>query len=55
MDVAELFGGEIKMLPEKPGDRKTVAIDLSRSEGELGWKAEVKLRDHVEEFKDSLK
>ena len=31
-DVAKLFGREIVMLPEKSGDRKTVAIDLTKTE-----------------------
>jgi UDP-glucose 4-epimerase len=53
-DVAALFGGEIQMLPEKPGDRKTVVIDLSKTEEELGWKADIRLEDHVKEFLDSL-
>jgi UDP-glucose 4-epimerase len=53
-DVAALFGGEIQMLPEKPGDRKTVVIDLSKTEEELGWKADIRLEDHVKEFLGSL-
>lgn len=53
-EVAEMFGGEILMLPEKPGDRKTVAIDLSKTEEELGWKASVRLQDHIREFLQRL-
>ncbi len=53
-DVAELFGGEIRMLPEKPGDRKTVVIDLSKTEEELGWTARIRLEDHVREFLNAL-
>jgi UDP-glucose 4-epimerase len=53
-EVAELFGGPIEMLPEKLGDRKTVAIDLSKTEEELGWKATIRLQDHVKEFLQSL-
>lgn len=48
-EVAEMFNGEIQMLPERPGDRKTVAIDLTKIE-ELGWKAEKSLRDEIKEF-----
>jgi len=54
-EVAEMFGGKIEMLPEKPGDRKTVAIDLTKTEEELGWKATVSLKDHIREFLESLK
>jgi len=53
-EVAEMFGGEILMLPEKPGDRKTVSIDLTKTEDELGWRAQVKLEDHIKEFLRSL-
>jgi UDP-glucose 4-epimerase len=53
-EVAELFGGEIIVLPEKPGDRKTVSIDLTKTEEELGWKANVRLEDHIAEFLKSL-
>jgi UDP-glucose 4-epimerase len=54
MDVAKLFGGEIKVLPEKPGDRKTVAIDLSKTEEELGWGTKVRLKDHIQGFLSEL-
>lgn len=53
-EVAEMFGGEIQMLPEKPGDRKTVAIDLTKTEEELGWKAMIRLEDHVRDFLKSV-
>ncbi|MCR4278608.1 MAG: NAD-dependent epimerase/dehydratase family protein [bacterium] len=53
-DVAELFGGEIQMLPEKPGDRKNVSIDLTKTEEELGWKASIRLEDHIRDFLGSL-
>jgi UDP-glucose 4-epimerase len=53
-EVAELFGGEIVMLPEKPGDRKNVSIDLSKTEEELGWRAQIRLQDHIAEYLKSL-
>lgn len=53
-DVAELFGGKVVMVPEKPGDRKTVVIDLTKTEEQLGWKALVRLEDHIQEFLQSL-
>lgn len=58
MDVAKLFvegdSSRIEMLPELPGDRKTVFIDLSKTEEELGWQAKIKLREHIEEFIKNL-
>lgn len=54
MDVARLFAdnndSKIVMIPELKGDRKTVAIDLSKTEEDLNWRAEVKLRDHISDF-----
>ncbi|MFZ2803648.1 MAG: NAD-dependent epimerase/dehydratase family protein [Patescibacteria group bacterium] len=54
-EVAEMFGGEIVLLAEKPGDRKTVAIDLTKTEDELGWKAEVALKEHIRVFLEELR
>jgi UDP-glucose 4-epimerase len=53
-EVAEMFGGEIMMLPEKPGDRKNVSIDLTKSEEELGWHAQIRLQDHISDFLKTL-
>jgi UDP-glucose 4-epimerase len=54
MDVAKIFTRgdmrKIEMLKELPGDRKTVSIDLSKTEEDLGWEAKVKLREHLENF-----
>ncbi len=58
MDVAKLFTNndltKIEMMPELPGDRKTVAIDLSKTEEDLGWQAQIKLREHISDFLQSL-
>ena len=51
LEVAKMFGGRIEMLPERAGNRQTSSIDLSRSEGELGWKAEKSIRDYIDNFK----
>jgi len=51
LDIAELFGGEVEMLPERPGNRMTSSIDLSRSSGELGWKAERSVKAYIEDLK----
>ena len=42
-DVAKLFGAEYEMVPERKGDRKTVSIDLSATEADLGWEAKTRL------------
>lgn len=47
LDIAKMFGGDIAMLPERKGNRMTASLDLSRSHGELGWKAEMSVKDYI--------
>lgn len=54
LELAQMFGGKIEMLPERKGNRMTASLDLSRSEGELGWKTEVKVKDYIKQFLASL-
>ena len=54
LDIAKMLGGDIEMLPERAGNRMTSSLDLSRSEGELGWRAEKSIKKHIEEFVVSL-
>jgi UDP-glucose 4-epimerase len=49
-EIAELFGGDIIMLPERKGNRMQTYIDVSRAKHEFGWKAENSLRDHIAYF-----
>jgi UDP-glucose 4-epimerase len=49
LEVAQMFGSEIRMLPERPGNRMSAAIDTSRAK-QLGWKQEHQLEDHIREF-----
>lgn len=50
LDIAKMFGGKIEMLPERAGNRQTSSIDLSRSGGELGWKAEKSVKMYIHDF-----
>ena len=54
LDIANAFGGEVVMLPERKGNRMSASIDFTRSRGELGWRAEIKVLDHIKEFIASL-
>lgn len=57
LDVAKLFDAkeaDVIMLPALLGDRKTVSIDLSKTEEELGWQAKINLRDHITNFLNTL-
>ncbi len=47
LELAQLFGTEIIMLPERPGNRTESSIDTSKSEM-LGWKATRELTDYIE-------
>lgn len=47
LDIAKMFDGNILMLPERAGNRMSSSIDLSRSEGELGWHAKKGLEDYI--------
>lgn len=48
LEIAKMFGGPIEMLPERPGNRMTSSIDLTKSEA-LGWKAERSIKDYIRE------
>jgi UDP-glucose 4-epimerase len=52
-EVAELFGGEIEMLPALPGERTKGRAGASKAT-ELGWTAKRDLADYVAEFKRNL-
>ena len=46
LEVANMFGGTVEMLPERKGNRMMADIDTSKTES-LGWKANNKLKDYV--------
>lgn len=47
LEVAEMFGGEIEMVPGRPGNRMTSGVDVRRAELELGWKPKHNLPDYI--------
>lgn len=47
LEVAEMFGGEIEMIPDRPGNRTSSLIDARRATLELGWKPERNLPDYI--------
>lgn len=50
LEVADLFGGKIEMLPERPGNRMTADIVTEKTEL-LGWKSEKNLKSYIESLK----
>ncbi len=53
LDVAKMFGGEIKMLPERKGNRMAGDLETAKTEKEFGWEAKIDLATHLKEFKKS--
>ncbi len=46
LEVANMFGGEIVMTPEKKGNRVSAKLDATKSNA-LGWSAKKSLRDYI--------
>jgi UDP-glucose 4-epimerase len=49
-EVAELFGGQIIMIPDRKGNRMTADVITQKTEA-LGWKSKNKLEDYIENLK----
>jgi len=49
-DIAQMFGGEIEMLPERQGNRMTADVVTAKTEA-LGWKSTKKIKDYIEEMR----
>ena len=47
LEVAELFGGEIQMLPERKGNRMTADVMTDKTKA-LGWSPKSTLADYIE-------
>lgn len=48
LEIADAFGGEVEMLPERPGNRMGADIDTSKAEA-LGWNVEQSVMDYIKE------
>lgn len=53
LEIAAMFGGEIKMLPERKGNRITADVVTSKTEA-LGWKPIHSVQNYIQNFKDEL-
>jgi UDP-glucose 4-epimerase len=47
LDVAKMFGGEVTMLPERPGNRMSSAVDIHRAQLELEWEPKYDLPSYI--------
>lgn len=50
LEVAQLFGGCVEMLPERPGNRMLADVITQKTQ-DLGWQASRKLDDYVEQLR----
>ncbi len=48
LEVADMFGGPITYLEERPGNRMSSGVDVHRAVLELGWKPRYALPDFIE-------
>jgi UDP-glucose 4-epimerase len=46
LEVAQMFGGPVEMLPERAGNRMDAWLNVARSQA-LGWKARRRLADYI--------
>lgn len=47
LEVADMFGGKINMLPERRGNRMTGGVKVQKTQ-DLGWKAQHSLIDYID-------
>ena len=53
LEVAKLFGGTIKMLPERKGNRMTADVVTAKTEA-LGWSPQRNLTDYIHNLRRNL-
>ena len=51
-EIAKMFGGKIKMIPERAGNRMDAEVYTSKTE-EIGWKCKNKIVDYIKELRDN--
>ena len=55
LELAKMFTDNIKMLPERKGNRMDSIVDTSKVEKEFGWKPEQTVREYIESIKKQKK
>ncbi len=53
LEVAEMFGGDVLVLPERPGNRMDSSIDTTNLRA-LGWVTKHSLKDYITRFRTEL-
>lgn len=49
LEIAQMFGAEIQMLPERKGNRMTAEVITEKTQA-LGWKPQKHIKDYIEQF-----
>jgi UDP-glucose 4-epimerase len=50
LEIADMFGGEIQMLPERKGNRMTAEVIIDKTSA-LGWRATRTIRQYIQNLK----
>lgn len=53
LEIANMFGGKIEMLPERKGNRMTSDVITEKTES-LGWKAKRSIKEYINELINAL-
>ena len=54
-DVARMFDTDISFIGERKGERYSSSVESNNAETELGWFAEIKLSDYIQNLKKKFK
>jgi len=54
-DVATLFGGSIKYIPQRPGEAWETLADISKTVKDIGWLPTVSLDEYIKDFLSKCK
>ena len=54
LEIAEMFGSEIKMLPERAGNRMTASVVCEKTKA-LGWHEKKSIVDYIDNIKNKCK
>ena len=52
LEVAQMYGGKIEMLPERRGNRMTAEVISDKTKA-LGWEPKRKLEEYISECRES--
>jgi len=53
LQIAQMFGGEIDMLPERRGNRMVADVVTDKTRA-LGWETTKSVKNYIKEFKSTL-